>query len=310
MIKRISILIIFLLIAVGYFIGSYFVDFALKRGNADDPNAIPAACESIHDASRTVPPMPAAPNKKWNITSADNLNLYADYFLPDSSSHKWAVLVHGYGRDRRFAYDYAEEYLKRGYNVLIPDLRASGESEGTYLTMGAKESDDILIWIDKIINEDSQAEIILHGVSMGAATVMLTAAKETSPNLKAVIEDCGYTSAYSMFTMQLDEIFNLPAFPIMDCVNIVTEIKTGVPLSKAAPIDVIKNIKVPIMFIHGTADKLVPYNMMQELYNACDAPIKETLTFEDVGHADAKSSNPDLYFSKIFSFLDKYADLH
>lgn len=292
---------------IGYVIGSYFVEFALKRENPNDIDSGPAACENIHDKTTILPTKPKFDSEVWSISSADDLKLNATHFSPkEESKHHWAILVHGYGRDQRYSWDYAEYYLNEGYEVLTPDLRSSGTSEGTYLTMGSKESDDILLWMDKVLEIDPEAKIILHGVSMGAATAMIAAAKSNSPNLTALIEDCGYTSAYDMFKAQLKVIFNLPSFPIMNFVDVVSKIQTGESVSNATPIDYVKNINVPTLFIHGTEDKLVPYFMMQELYDKCQAPVKEMMTVEGVGHASSKNANPDEYFNRIFSFLNQY----
>ena len=293
-----------ILICLGYFVGDYFVNFALKR---DSENfSPPKAALNISDPNIKVPDEPDFEKEIWTITSFDNLKLHASYFSPASKSHRWAILVHGYSRDQRFAFDYAEEYLKHGYNVLTPDLRAAGTSEGIYLTMGTYESRDIFLWIKKIVEYDSQAEIILHGVSMGAATVLMTSALNP-PNLVAVVEDCGYTNAYEMFSMQLEEIFNLPTFPIMPIVDIVSKIKIGAKVSDAAPIEAVKYTKVPTLFIHGDSDKLVPYEMMNELFTASNAPIKETWTIKGAGHAMAKIQNPQKYFEKIFNFIDAHS---
>ncbi len=304
--KRLIFIFLCIVLILGYAVGSYFVDFALKRIDPNDIDSGPPACADIHDPSVIIPYKPDFQNEIWTIQSADGLKLNATHFSPYQPNHRWAILVHGYGRDQRYAWDYAEYYLNEGYEVLTPDLRSSGTSEGIYLTMGAKESDDILIWIEKILEHDPDAKIILHGVSMGAATVLIAAAKSNSQNLVAVIEDCGYTSAFNMFKSQLKVIFNLPSFPIMNFVDIVSYYKTGVAITEAAPILFVKNINVPTLFIHGTDDKLVPYYMMQELYDNSHAPIKEIFSVEGVGHASAKNFNPDAYFNRIFSFLNQY----
>lgn len=295
-------ILIVVLIAAGYFIGDYFVTFALERDSAGNP---PKAVANIADPTLTAPAEPNFPKEVWKIKSADNLELYAEYFAPAEKNHNWAILVHGYGRDGRFAYDYAEEYLKRNYNVLIPDLRAAGHSEGKYLTMGYFESQDIKLWAKKILEVDKDAKIVMHGVSMGAATVLMASALDID-NLSAVVEDCGYTSAYDMFTAQLEVIFGLPEYPIMPAVDVVSKIKTGAAISEAAPIKSVKNSKVPTLFIHGTADKLVPYAMMEKLFDASNAPVKEKFTVKDAGHADAKNKNPQFYFEKVFGFLDRF----
>jgi fermentation-respiration switch protein FrsA (DUF1100 family) len=227
----ITFIIITIISVAGYFIGDYFVNFALKRTD----NQPPKATANITNPNLKAPARPNFNSEIWTIKSADGLNLHATYFIPENESHKWAILVHGYGRDQTFAYDYADEYLKHGYNVLTPDLRAAGTSEGIYLTMGKLESQDIAIWAEKILEKDSQAKIIMHGVSMGAATVMMASALDVK-NLCAVVEDCGYTSAYDMFTAQLQVIFGLPEFPIMKFVDMVSHMKTGYPISTAAPI--------------------------------------------------------------------------
>ncbi len=297
---------VFLLGTAGYFIGDYFVDFALKRGNASDPMAPPAACVNILDPNVQLPPKPQAVSEAWQLHSVDGLRLEATHFSPRHPSHQWVILVHGYGRSQQDTWDYAEAYLEHGYEVLTPDLRASGKSEGTYLTMGALESSDIQQWVEQIVAADPQAHIVLHGISMGAATVMLASARPMPVNLAAVIEDCGYTSAYAMFTMQLRNLFNLPAFPIMDTVDFMSRHKTGVAMSDAAPIRAVAETRVPMLFIHGDADKLVPYTMMQELYNASDAPVKEAMTVKGAAHAGAKAADANAYYQRVFDFADRY----
>ena len=277
---------VILFVGAGYFVGNYFVTFALKREN----NQPPQATANIADPNFIAPPQPNFKSEIWTVQSFDNLNLHATYFLPENSSHRWAILVHGYGREQTYAFDYAEEYLKHGYNVLTPDLRASGTSDGIYLTMGYFESQDTVLWAEKIVERDPQAKIILHGVSMGAATVLMAAALNPK-NVVAVVEDCGYTTAYEMFSAQMQKIFGLPEFPIMNIVDVVSKIKTGVAVSDAAPIISVANSKIPTLFIHGDADKLVPFEMLDKLYNASTAPVKEKFVV-----AGAKNNRPAQIF--------------
>ncbi len=297
--KKFLIAAIILLTCAGYFVGNYFVDFALKRGEDLSP---PPACANIADPNLKAPPAPNFPIEVWTLESFDGLELKAKRFFPAEPTNRWAILIHGYGRDGTFAYDYAEEYLKRGWNVLIPDLRAAGESQGEFITMGAFESRDVYDWAAKVVEENPDAKIILHGVSMGAATALMTAALEPK-NLVAVVEDCGYTSAYAMFTAQLEKIFGLPEYPAMPCADLVCKIKTGVKISDAAPLAVVDKIKVPVLFVHGDADGLVPFEMMTQLYDKAVAP-KEKFVVAGAGHADAKRTNPAAYFDKVFAFLE------
>ena len=291
----------------GYFIGNYLVAFGLERGTMGDKNEPPRAFALLMPPESRQFDRPDYLSETWELHSEDGLRLTATHFSPEKSSNKWVIVAHGYGCNQTNSYYIAEHYLMMGFHVLTPDLRASGDSEGRYLTLGYKESGDVIGWAKQIVMRYPEAHIVLHGVSMGAATMMLAAADDALPaQVVACVEDSGYTSAFVMFTMQLKIIFGLPGFPIMNCVDIVSHFKTGVAISEAAPVLYVRNIDVPILFIHGTDDKLVPYYMMQELYDLCHAPIKEQFSVEGAGHADAKAIDPDQYFNRIFSFLDQY----
>lgn len=291
----------------GYLVGSGFVDYALCRKNPADATSIPEAAAKIVEPGLDAPAKPTVENEIWTIVSADGLKLTATHFSPAKPSNRWVILVHGYGRNQSFVWDYASEYLKRGYHVLTPDLRAAGMSEGKYFTMGVKESDDIVHWAREIATREDKAQIALHGISMGAATVMMATAKHP-PQVVAAIEDCGYTSAYAMFTGQLKKLFGLPEFPMMNCVDVVSRMKTGAAVSEAAPLRSVARTEVPMLFIHGEADKLVPVNMMEELYESSAAPVKEKVVIAGAGHADAKNTVPKEYYRTVFVFLASYMD--
>ena len=249
--------------------------------------------------------MPKASMEKWSAVSADGRHLAATRYSPQNPGKRWVILVHGYGRDQRYVRDYVGAYLEKGYQVLTPDLCASGESEGSYITMGVKESGEVALWAEKIKAYNPDAGIVLHGVSMGAATVLMAAGRKDIPGLAAVIEDCGYTSAYAMFSNQLGVLFGLPEFPIMTCVDVVSGLKTGAKVSEAAPLKAVPYIKAPVLFIHGAADTLVPPAMMEELFAACRGK-KDKLIVAGAGHGDAMVTDREKYWRCIFDFLSLY----
>ncbi|MGP1575740.1 alpha/beta hydrolase [Selenomonas sp.] len=291
-----------------YVVGGYFVDLALARGSGGDPQAPPVIAASLSDPNVHLPKKPEAQSEDWTLHSFDGLRLAATHFSPDALSHRWVVLLHGYGRSQADTWDYAEAYIAHGYHVLTPDLRASGKSEGKYVTMGAFESRDVAAWISRIAEVDPAARVVLHGVSMGAATALLAAGRDDAPpNLVAVVEDSGYTSAEDMFVRKM-ESFNLPASVIMRGVDYMSREKTGVALSDASALDAVRRMKTPTLFIHGTSDLLVPYSMMQELAAASSAPQKEALTVEGAWHAAAKAKDPENYYRHVFAFADRWTN--
>ena len=239
------------------------------------------------------------------ITSSDNLKLHSYQIKNETSSDKWVITVHGYTSEGINMSSYAKKYYDNGYNVLIPDLRAHGLSEGDYIGMGWDDRLDIISWINYILNEEPNAEIILHGVSMGAATVLMTSGEEIPSNVKAIVADCGYTSVWDEFAYQLDDLFSLPEFPILNVSSIVAKIRAGYFLGEASSIDQVKKSKTPILYIHGDQDDFVPYYMMEELYNATSSE-KEMLTIKGAEHAKASEVDPETYWTSINNFINKY----
>ena len=164
------------LFGTGYFLGGYVVQFGLQRGPADNHQAPPRAYARIMPPSLTGYTKPDFPAEDWHLEAADGTNLAGTHFSPRGWSHRWAIVVHGYGCTQANSWYLASHYLHMGYHVVTPDLRGAGMSDGGFVTLGHDESRDIHLWAEKIVEQDPQAKIVLHGVSMGAATVMLAAA--------------------------------------------------------------------------------------------------------------------------------------
>lgn len=239
-------------------------------------------------------------------TSRDGYNLAARVFYQKEESHRWVLLLHGYTGWKEEMYPYAKIYWENGYQVLAPDMRCQGESEGDYIGMGYTDSQDNMLWLQYILSKDNEAEIVLAGQSMGAAcALMMAGSRELSPQVKAVVSDCAYTDAYEMFAEKMEEWFHLPAFPLLNVSDMMVRLRAGYSLKEASALDGIQNSKVPVLIIHGTEDEMISVNMAYELYEhaACE---KELLIVEGAGHAQACSKDPDRYYETIFTFLNRY----
>ncbi|MGG7143067.1 alpha/beta hydrolase [Clostridium nigeriense] len=239
------------------------------------------------------------------IKSFDNLTMHGYKILNENTSNKWVITVHGYTSKGLYMSNYAKNFYDMGYNILIPDLRGHGESEGNYIGMGWYDRLDILKWIDLVLKENKNSKIILHGVSMGAATVSMTSGEELPSNIKAIISDCGYTSVWEQFSHKLKSMYSLPNFPIMNASSAIARFKAGYGLKEASALKQVAKSNTPILFIHGDEDDFVPYKMMDELYNAANCE-KEKLTVKGAGHAKSSKVDPDLYWSTIKNFINKY----
>lgn len=217
--------------------------------------------------------------------------------------HRWVVLLHGYTGSKEMMYGYAYWYSERGYSVLAPDFRCQGESEGDYIGLGATDSGDLAGWIDLILHRDPEAEIVLHGLSMGASTALIYSGKEDIPdNIRAVIADCAYTDAYSMFQEKIWSWFHLPAFPVVDSAELMIRIRAGYDLKETSPLKAVASSKVPTFFIHGKEDQMIPVKMCLALYNAA-ACEKEIMIVDGAGHAQSAEKDPVRYFEEVEKFL-------
>lgn len=240
-----------------------------------------------------------------NIKSYDNLNLNGYKILNNYSNNNWVITVHGYTSKGIDMSSYAKKFYDMGYNILIPDLRSHGKSDGNSIGMGWIDRLDLLKWIHYILKENKDAKIILHGVSMGAATVSMVSGENLPINVKGIIADCGYTSVWEQFSHKLKDMYSLHDFPIMNACSYITKFKAGYSLKEASSLKQVSKSKTPILFIHGDKDDFVPYKMMTDLYDAAKCP-KEQLTIKNAGHAEASKIDPKLYWATINNFINKY----
>ncbi|GAE27409.1 hypothetical protein JCM9140_3554 [Halalkalibacter wakoensis JCM 9140] len=301
------------------FVGNYFYNFALdveeeKEFLDDNPHLAEseAVLASVAEEAKIADELFKKETKlgEWQITSTDKLHLqlHADVYENERPTNKWAVVVHGYTSSASSMTRYARHFYEKEYHVVVPDLRGHGNSEGHYIGMGWHDRLDLLQWVNLIIEKDPNAEIVLFGISMGGATVMMASGEESLPdNVKVIVQDCGYSSVSDVFIYQLDDLFGLPEFPIMNAANTVTKWRAGYDLYEASAVDQVAKSDTPMLFIHGDADTFVPYEMLDEVYRAATVE-KEKLIIEGAGHGDAEKVDPELYWNTVWSFVERYID--
>lgn len=245
--------------------------------------------------------------EKIEMTSYDNLVLQGYLLEAKEPTKKTVVMAHGYlgrGSDMGLYGEYYYEEL--GYNIFMADSRGHGESEGDYIGFGWHDRLDFLDWVDLVVDElGPDTEVVLHGISMGAATVLMMSGEELPPNVKAIIADSPYTSVHDLFAYQLKRMYHLPAFPILPSTSLVTKMKAGYSLKEASALDQVKKAKVPILYIHGDADTFVPTKMAMKLYENTGSDT-EMFTVEDAGHGEAFVIKKAEYIQKLNTYLNKY----
>lgn len=308
-------IVVVLALAITLFGGNYLVNFAIKR-TEEKRNVAPPSVVSDEGMSQIKLNAEMINEKReaWladadikviEATSDDGLNLKADMIISNPGSHKWVIACHGYRGNRSNLRNVTCYYAEQGYNAVLPDLRGCGESEGGYVGMGWPDRKDMLKWIEYITAQDTDAEIILHGISMGGATVMMTSGEELPAQVKAIVEDCGYTSVWDIFSDELKFLFHLPDFPLMYSASMISDIKAGYGFKEASSLEQVAKCKVPMLFIHGSEDNFVHTEMVYKVYEVCKTE-KNLLVVDGAGHGNSYLYDPELYFGTVFEFVGKY----
>jgi len=247
-----------------------------------------------------------ADREKLTITSLDGYRLVAESFPADRDSHAWVILLHGYTGWKEEMYPFGLWYHRQGFHVLAPDLRCQGESQGDFIGMGWTDRSDVRLWIQQILERDPLAQIVLHGQSMGGACALMLSGMEDLPeNVRAVVSDCAYTDAYSMFCQDIGDWFGLPAFPLVDSANLCLQLRGGYDLKRASALEAVGLRDMPRLIIHGDRDRMIPVEMAYRLYDAA-AGEKELLIISGAGHAQSQDKDPSGYYGGLEAFLRKY----
>lgn len=244
------------------------------------------------------------------ITREDGVRLHGIFAYAPETTDKTAVIVHGYTdnsiRMLMIGYLYNKEL---GYNILLPDLYAHGKSEGQWVGMGLKDYPDVMLWMNianKIFRgNNKETNMVVHGISMGAATTMMVSGHENNSFVKCFVEDCGYTSAKDEFAYKLKQMYHLPAFPYIYTASLLNKMVNGWYFSDANPLKAVSNCTKPMLFIHGESDTYVPTWMVYKLYDAKPMP-KDLWTLPGVEHALSYHDYPKQYTHKVKDFVSNY----
>lgn len=241
------------------------------------------------------------------ITSGDGLRLHATWFPNKMQDSKGLILCfHGYtGTGMTNFVGLSDYYLPRGYQMLLVDLRAHGESEGEYVGFGCLDRRDALRWMEYAIERaGEEASIWLHGISMGGATVLMCSDMNLPPQVKGIISESAFTSAWDVFYHVLRNWYHIPPEPILAVSDKFMQRRAGYGLTECNAAQSVRHTKLPILLVHGTADSFVPATMCKEIYENIGGD-KEMLLINGAAHAECFYSDREKYESKLTAFLER-----
>ena len=222
-------------------------------------------------------------------------------YYVDKGSQRTAIVIHGW-RDQAIEFFYLGRMYERelGYNIVMPDLHASGKSEGETISMGWNDRKDVMQWMQTFKTDT----MVVHGVSMGAATAMMLSSMQMPDGIKELrfVEDCGYTSVWDEFAGELKNQFGLPPFPLLYTTSLLCRLRYGWSFGEASALNEVAKCPYPMLFIHGNKDTFVPTEMVHRLYDAKPEP-KTLWIAPDADHAHAYKTHQTEYTSRVRDFL-------
>lgn len=248
------------------------------------------------------------PYEEMKLTSRDGLELQGYFLEAKKPSNKLVILTHGYLGHAKQMGLYGQFYYEQlGYNIFMPNARGHGRSGGDYYGFGWPDRLDLIDWTKLLVQKLGQdTEVVYHGLSMGAATVLMASGEEELPaQVEAIVADSPYASVYELFSYQMDRMFHLPAFPLLDNMSILTQAKAGYSLKEADALSEVKRTDVPILYIHGNADTFVPTEMTKMLFNATKSE-KDLLLVDGANHGEAFVKDEAAYKQKLVEFLGRH----
>jgi hypothetical protein len=244
--------------------------------------------------------------ENWYLTSRDSLKLHAFYLAAGVPTDKCVLLHHGFTSEAMHNMTHAKYFHEMGYEVVMLDLRAHGQSEGKYVGFGVLDRYDTEEWLKFCIDRFGEGmKYVLHGTSMGATTVLMALGLPfVQEHVSAVIADCAFTSPEAIFAHVMKKNYHVPSFPFMEIGGIYSQFLAGYKFGDYSTLEALKDNRVPVLFIHGGKDKFVPTWMSNQNYEAATCK-KKLLIVEEGGHGSSVFEDTELYEKTEKEFLDE-----
>lgn len=240
------------------------------------------------------------------LTSYDGLKLSGMLITHgDASVRRVAVCQHGYCATSRTMQPYAKLFFDKGYDVLLPSARAHGDSEGKYIGMAWLDRFDLMRWLELVVSRyGDDVKIVLMGVSMGGATTVAVSGMNPPPQLRCIVDDCGFSSQYDEYSSCVASV-HLPKKLTLLPLAVGVKLCCGYSLYDADIVPFAQKSSLPALFIHGEKDGFVPITLGRKLYDAYACSDKEFYAVENALHAASYSTDKEGYAAKLMSFVDK-----
>ncbi len=240
--------------------------------------------------------------ENMQIKSRFGYEISSIYIKNPKETQNTMIICHGVTMLKESMIHYVRMFLELGYNAVVIDHRAHGQSGGKTVSYGYFEKYD-LAEVIKWTRQKTSGKIGLMGESMGAGISMQTLELE---EVDFIIEDCGYSSFDEQIKYALRNKKYAPLYPVYNFARFFVKVFGKYDLEKVSPVSVISRTQIPVMIIHGDNDKYVPFYMADIIYNSLKTEQKMKYYAKDSRHACSFYDNPEEYKNQVKNFLVKF----
>ena len=246
-----------------------------------------------------------ADTRTVTITASDGEKLVGHWYSCKNAK-RVVIAMHGWRSSWSLGFGMIADFLhSSGCSVLYAEQRGQGNSGGAYMGLGALERHDCLAWINWVLESGCQLPIYLAGVSMGATTVLMATGLGLPENVRGIVADCGFTSPEDIGRHVVSNNLHLSYRLRAGAADSMCRTRNKVGIRGCSAVDALKENSVPVLFIHGADDRLVPVTMTYENYAACAGP-KELLIIPGADHGMSYYVDKKRYEAALKSFWERY----
>ncbi len=243
--------------------------------------------------------------EQYKVVSKFGYNLQVYFLKNKEETNQYIVMSHGHTYTHHGCIKYARMMMQYGYNIVLYDQPYHGNSEGKYTSLGHKEKHDLYEVInDTITRYGPNITLGTYGESMGAVTVLLEAAFDN--RISFIISDCGFSNLRDLLIEILKNKFKIPRFPFLWFSDQIFHIITGTTYNGISPIDALKQINIPILFVHGKADNFISYHHTEKMFKSYQGPKQLFLAKNESLHASSYYKDTKNYEKSVKIFLEEF----
>jgi len=242
---------------------------------------------------------------KWlegTAQSVDDESFTGLYLKNNATSHSNIILLHSLTTTAKDMAVYAYHFHSLGFNVYIPQYIKGS------CTMGFEEKEQVARVVNMITEKDEKATIFLFGVGIGATTSILATTQSLPSNVKGVIADSPYSRVDELFKENIKELYGFSAFPVVQLSSLYIKLAKGWKTDTVEILSSARESEIPILYIHGTEDSVVPVEHSNNLFEVTRAKGTDHITIYGATHLQALNTNAEKYWREVEAFIRNSMD--